>query len=150
MKIEHKTIKLKKLIKASAKEVYKALSNTKEKSKWSAPGTDKIKYLKSSFKNGGVEIFKCGPNGALDFSGRLHYEDIIKNERIVYTETVFYKKEKLSSALISIELIQHNIETTLIVMTIQVASYCGAKMLKGNEMGYKGSLSNLKQFLERK
>nr|BDT27457.1 SRPBCC domain-containing protein [Bacteriovorax sp. HI3] len=147
MNLEHKTIKLKKVIKAPIDAVYKALSSTKEKAKWSAPGTDKIKYLKSNFKNGGIETFKCGPAGSLDFSGTLHYEDIIKNKRIVYTETVFYQKNKLSSALVSIELSEKN-SSTLISMTIQVASYSGPQMLKGNEVGYKGSLNNLKQYLE--
>lgn len=147
MKIEHKTIKLKKVIKAPIQAVYKALSTTKEKAKWSAPGNDEIKYLKSNFKNGGIETFKCGPPGSLDFSGTLHYEDIIKNKRIVYTETVFYKKAKLSSALISTELSEKN-GTTIIEMTIQVVSYNGPQMLKGNEVGYKGSLKNLKQYLE--
>lgn len=147
MKVEHKTIKIKKIIKAPVEKVYKALSSTKEKSKWSAPGGDEIKFLKSNFKNGGIEIFKCGPKGSMDFAGTLHYEDIIKNERIVYTETVFYKKQKMASALITTELVS-NKDSTTVLMVIQVASYCGEQMLKGCESGYKGSLKNLKEYLE--
>lgn len=147
MKVEHRTIKLKKSIKASVTKVYKALSSTKEKEKWSAPKGDEIIFLKSSFKEGGVEIFKCGSIGSLDYQGKIHYEEIVKNERIVYTETVFYKKQKLASALITTELVNKN-SSTIVLMTIQVASYCGERMLKGCETGYKSSLENLSEFLK--
>ncbi len=147
MKVAHRTIKLKKIIPSSIERVYKSFSSTKEKAKWSAPEGDEIKFLKSNFKNGGIETFKCGSVGALDFSGTLHYEDIIKNERIVYTETIFHKKNKLASALVTIEFAKQN-SSTLITMTIQVASYCGDQMLKGCESGYKSSLKNLASFLK--
>lgn len=147
MNIAHKTIKIKKTIKAPVEKVFKALSSVREKTKWSAPGGDEIKFLKSEFKFGGIETFKCGPKGQLDFNGVLHYEDIIRNQRIVYTETVFYKKDKLASALVSTELFSHK-ESTQVVMTIHVASYCGEQMLKGYENGHKAALTNLKSHLE--
>jgi len=146
IKAEHKTIKLKKIIKAPPARVFKALANTKEKEKWSAPKGDEIYFLKSNFKVGGVEIFKCGSIGSLDFEGAVRYEDIIKNERIVYTETVFYKKDKLATALITTELAKKN-DSTVVTMTIQVTSYCGDKMLKGCETGYKSSLKNLSEYI---
>lgn len=147
MKVEHRTIRLKKIIKSPVTKVFKALSSTKQKEKWSAPEGDEIIFLKSSFKVGGVETFKCGSVGSLDYQGIIHYEDIIKNERIVYTETVFYKKQKLASSLITTELISKN-ATTVVLMTIQVASFCGERMLKGCETGHRSSLKNLSKFLK--
>ena len=78
--------------------------------------------------------------------GSIYYLDIIKNERIVYSETVYYKKDKLATALITTEMIKNN-SFTIVNMTIQVISYCGEKMLKGYESGYKSSLNNLSKYL---
>lgn len=146
--VQHRTIKLKKSIKASPQKVFKAFSNPKHKEKWSAPKGDEIRFLESNFKVGGIETFKCGSIGALDFNGIVHFEDILKNERIVYTETVFHKKNKLATALITIEF-EEDKGSTLIKMIIQVASYCGEQMLKGCETGYKSSLNNLKEYLSK-
>lgn len=147
MNVEHKTIRIEKMIKSPISKVYRALSDTKQKVKWSAPKGDEIKFFKSSFKIGGVETFECGSVGSRDFKGIIHYEEIIKNQRIVYTETVSLKKEKLSSALITTELLEKDGQTT-VRMVIQVASYCGERMLRGCETGYKHSLNNLKEYLE--
>lgn len=144
--VKHKTIKLKTVIKALPNKVFKALSNPQKKEIWSAPNGDKLLFLKSDFKVGGVETFKCGPEGALDLRGSIYYLDIIKNERIVYSETVYYKKDKLATALITTELIKNN-GFTIVNMTIQVISYCGDEMLKGYETGYKSSLNNLSKYL---
>jgi len=144
--VKHKTIKLKTVIKALPNKVFTALSNTQKKEIWSAPVGNKLFFLKSDFKVGGVETFKCGPEGALDLRGSIYYLDIIKNERIVYSETVYYKKDKLATALITTEMIKNN-SFTIVNMTIQVISYCGEKMLKGYESGYKSSLNNLSKYL---
>ena len=144
--VKHKTIKIKTVIKALPNKVFTALSNTQKKEIWSAPDGNKLFFLKSDFKVGGVETFKCGPEGALDLRGSIYYLDIIKNERIVYSETVYYKKDKLATALITTEMIKNN-SFTIVHMTIQVISYCGEKMLKGYESGYKSSLNNLSKYL---
>ena len=144
--VKHKTIKIKKVMKALPNKVFKALSNPQKKEIWSSPNGDEMLFLNSDFKVGGVETFKCGPEGALDFRGSIYYLDIIKNERIVYSETVYYKKDKLAIALITTELKKNN-SFTIVNMTIQVISYCGEKMLKGYESGYKSSLNSLSKYL---
>jgi uncharacterized protein YndB with AHSA1/START domain len=144
--VKHKTIKLKTVIKALPNKVFKALSNPQKKEIWSTPNENKLLFLKSDFKVGGVETFKCGPIGSMNFKGTVYYLDIIKNERIIYSETVYYKKDKLATALITTELIKNN-RFSIVNMTIQVVSYCGDEMLKGYETGYKSSLNNLSKYL---
>lgn len=144
---KHRTLRFKRLIAAPPERVFRALSRAKEKALWSAPKGDEIRFQKSDFKFGGVETFRCGPKGALNFQGTLHFEDIIKNKRIVFTETVFFEKQKLATALVTTEL-THIDQKTLVTMTIQVVSYCGDQMLKGYASGYKMSLKNLKDYLK--
>lgn len=143
--VEHRTIKIKKTMKAPLVKVFKALSSTKEKKIWSAPKGDEIRFSKENFKVGGVESFKCGSIGSLDYKGIVQYLDIVKNQRIVYLETVFYQGNKLASAIVTTEL-KENKNTTSITMTVQVASYCGERMLKGCETGYKSSMANLSEY----
>lgn len=145
-KIEHRTITIKKQVSAPPVRVFKALASTKEKKIWSVPKGDEIRFSKSNFKIGGVEKFKCGSIGNLNYSGVIYYCDIVKNQRIVYLETVFYEESKLASALISTELLEKG-RGTLVVMTIQVASYCGKRMLQGYETGHLSSLENLAEYL---
>ena len=144
---KHRTLNFKRLIAATPERVFRALSRVKEKAIWSAPKGDEIKFQKSDFKFGGVETFRCGPKGDLNFKGILHFEDIIKNKRIVFTETVFFKKQKLATALVTTDLIQID-KKTLVNMTIQVVSYCGDQMLTGYASGYKMSLKNLNEYLK--
>lgn len=146
--VSHRTIKISKKITSPLNKVFSSISNVSERTQWSAPKGDEIKYLRSNFKEGGKDIFKCGSIGSLDFRGYVHYEDIIKNKRIINTETVFYKKQKMASSLITTEFFKVDNHSTIIKMTIQVASYCGEQMLKGCETGYKSSLRNLKEYLE--
>lgn len=141
--VAHRTVHITKTIPASVPAVFRSLSRASEKAKWSAPKGDEIRFLKSNFRRGGTEVFQCGPKGQMHFRGTLHFDDIIKNERIVYTETVSFKNEALATALITIQLTQQA-QGTKIRMTIQVASYCGEKMLKGCESGYRTALSQLR------
>ncbi len=149
MQIQHKTIKLKTNLNASPARVFKAFSSVVEKSTWSAPPGDAIIFKKQNFKIDGVEFFKCGPIGNLEYLGKVNYIDIIKNHRIVYVETIKYKKSKLATAMVSLELLEENLKTQLI-MTVQVVSYVGEDLIKGCEIGYKKSISNLKKYLEKK
>ncbi len=144
----HKTIKIKKVINELSPRVFKAFASIKEKSNWSAPPGEKIIFNKQNFKVDGVETFKCGPIGKLDYLGKVNYIEIIKNQRIVYVETVNYGKKKLATALVTIEFLQENLKTQL-VMTVQVVYYVGEDLIKGCEIGYKKSISNLKKYLEK-
>jgi uncharacterized protein YndB with AHSA1/START domain len=145
--VQHKTVKLKFKFNFKVEKVYKAFSSIEARKKWSVPKGDAIKYLKSDFTVGGVDRFKCGSPQAMEFGGVVHYEDIVKNKRIVSTETITYKSKRISSALVTTEFIEAD-AFTLLILTAQVASYDGMDMSKGYKQGWKSVLSNLNEYLK--
>jgi uncharacterized protein YndB with AHSA1/START domain len=145
---QHKTIKIKKTINAPSPRVFKSFSSIKEKAIWSAPPGDAIVFKKQNFKVDGVELFKCGPIGKLEYVGKVNYIEIIKDQRIIYIETVMHRRNKLATAMVTIELHQENSKTQ-IEMTVQVVSYVGEDLIKGCKIGYKKSLTSLKKYLEK-
>jgi uncharacterized protein YndB with AHSA1/START domain len=131
----HKTVKVQKHLKFPVHKVFKAFSEVKARTQWSVPKGDAVIYLKSDFKIDGKDVFKCGPIGALDFTGRVHYENIVKNEKIISTETIIFQKKVLSSALITLDLVPTQTGTKLI-MTAQIASFTDSDMSKGYKQGW--------------
>lgn len=148
MKTLHHTLKFKKSINESTSRVFKAFASTKEKSLWSTPEGDAIVFEKQNFKVNGTELFKCGPRENLRFRGQVIYLDIVKNERIVYVETISHSKKKLASAIITIELFPDK-DKTNIFLKVQIVSFVGSGFIKGCNEGYKASLSSLKKYLEK-
>jgi uncharacterized protein YndB with AHSA1/START domain len=144
----HKTVKIQKLLKFPVHKVFKAFSEVKERAKWSVPKGDAVIYLKSNFKIDGKDVFKCGPIGSLHFTGKVHYEYIVKNEKIISTETIIYQKKILSSALTSLELIP-TLQGTKLIMTAQIASFTGSDMSRGYKQGWTSVLKNLDEFLKK-
>ncbi len=128
-------------------KVFKAFSQVKARAVWSVPKGDAVVYLKSDFKIDGKDLFKCGPVGALHFTGKVHYENIVKNKKIISTETILYRKKILSSALTTLELIP-TLTGTKLVMTAQIASFDGADMSQGYKQGWTSVLKNLVEFLK--
>lgn len=144
--ISHKTVSLKKTVRYSVKKVFKAFASTKARSEWSVPKGDAIQYIKDDFSVGGKDIFRCGSPESLEFHGVVQYEDIVKNQRIIYTETISHKKKKLSVALLTVNLIEVA-GGTEIVVTVQVCSLEGSDMSQGYKQGWIAVLKNLEVFL---
>ena len=146
--VTHKTIKIKKVLKFPLEKVYFAFANFKARSQWSVPKGDGIKYLKNDFSVGGQDIFRCGTPGKLEFKGVVDYQDIEKNKRIIYTETVFHLKKKLAVTLFTTEF--HKVKDgTQIDLIAQISSLDGVDMSKGYKQGWHSVIKNLAEYLSR-
>ena len=147
--VSHKTVSLKKTVDYSAQKVFKAFASVKARSEWSVPKGDAIEYIEDNFSVGGKDVFRCGSPDSMEFNGVVQYEDIIKNQRIIYTETIRHKKKKLSVALLTINL--GEVEGgTEITVTAQVCSLDVADMSLGYKQGWTAVLKNLGEFLSQK
>lgn len=147
--VSHKTVNLKKTLNYSIQKVFKSFASQKARSEWSVPKGDAIEYIEEDFSVGGKDIFRCGSPDSMEFTGVVQYEDIIKNQRIIYTETIRHKKKKLSIALLTLNLAKVD-DATEITLTAQVCSLDGADMSLGYKQGWTAVLKNLEDFLGQK
>lgn len=145
--LKHQTVRMKKMFRAPRNDVYHFFASVKKRMEWSAPKGDSIKYSRSEFRVGGVDVFRCGTPKILEYQGLVQYHDIEKNRRIVYTETMSHGKRRLSSALITTEFLE-NEAGTQVVLTAQVTSFDGADMAKAYRAGWSSVLKNLVQALK--
>jgi uncharacterized protein YndB with AHSA1/START domain len=145
--VTHKTVVVKKKLSFPPNKVFNAFANVTARTQWAVPKGDAIKYLKSNFKVGGQETFKCGDPSSMSFSGVVHYEDIVKNHRIVSTESISHNNKRLSSALTTL-LLDKDINGTQLVLTAQIVSYDGSDMAIGYKQGWKAVLKNLGEYLK--
>lgn len=72
----------------------------------------------------------------------MHYLDIRRSERIVFTEAVAQGDANVSAALICVELYPV-IEGTRQLVTMQIAAFDGSGMEKGYEHGWSLALDNI-------
>lgn len=143
----HKTIKIKKKIKAPLSKVYSAFSSPKARSKWAVPEGDAMEYSETDFRVGGTDRFRCGSPGVLEFKGLVTYQEIVKDLRIISTETLHRFEDALCVALLTTELFETT-NGTNIVITAQVSSLNGRDMSTGYKQGWTSVLRNLEGFLE--
>lgn len=145
--VEHRTVVIKKSLQASVEEVYAAFASVKARSVWAVPKTDQIKYSKSSFRVGGQDAFRCGTPGRLEYKGLVSYLEILKNKRIISTETMFHQGQRISIALLTTEF-QSFKGRAEVVITAQICSLDGADMSQGYKQGWTSVLGNLSEYLE--
>jgi uncharacterized protein YndB with AHSA1/START domain len=150
-KVQHATLVFERDVPARVSEVFEALASAKLRSEWGAPSdTAVIIYDEESFREGGVDRYRCGSRENPNIHGTTHYIEIIKDSRIVSSETIVMDGKRLCASLTTLEL-EPNGATTRLLSTTQVASFIGASMIKGHEDGNNGSLDNLVRcFSERR
>ena len=103
---------------------------------------------KVDFREGGVDIFRCGDRCNPQYRGVTTYYDIVANERIISSEVVETQGRKL---LISMSTVTFEPEGagTRVVDTVQLTSLAGESMLNGAKFGHNASLDNLVVAMQR-
>lgn len=146
--VAHKTVTLKKKLPFKVEKVFKAFASVEARRQWGVPTGDAIRYLKASFTVGGIDKFKCGSPRKMEYGGLVHYTDIVNNCRIISTETISHKSKRISSALVTVEFVEAN-DHTVLILTAQVASFDGIDMSQGYKRGWGAVLKNLNEYLKR-
>jgi uncharacterized protein YndB with AHSA1/START domain len=103
--ITHGSFTLERRYKATPARVYKALSDEATKRKWFTPpetwGKDEYTL---DFRVGGVETSVGGPIGGPVHKFRAIYQDIVPNERIIYSYDMHLDEVRISVSLASFEI----------------------------------------------
>lgn len=147
--VSHATFTIERRYKASRARVYKALSDPEAKAMWfSPPETWTRKEHAMDFRVGGVETSIGGPAGGPVHVFRATYQDIVPNERIVYSYDMMLDDVRISVSVATFEL-KADGEHTLLKLT-EMGAYLDGFDDGGRlrEEGTMGLLDQLGRYVE--
>jgi len=141
--IAHATIVMERTYKASPARVFAAWADVEVRKRWSAPADNiRIEYEEADFREGGRDVSRCIEPGNDDYVAAVTYIDIKRDQRIAFVEDIAHGAKRVSAALISVELAPAAAGARLL-LTMQIASFDGAKMEQGYQFGWNAALDNL-------
>jgi len=141
--VRHATFVFERASDAPIDRVFAALANPVERAQWGVPSEKAaLVYERADFREGGSDIFRCGPKHDPQYRGVTTYLDIVPNSRIVSTELVEANGRKLLATMSTTTLEPRGAGTNITV-TLHVTSLAGQDMIKGAENGTGASLDNL-------
>jgi len=139
---------------APVERVFTAFADPEKRRRWFAEGhSHEVTAYETEFRVGGVEHVRYVLNDTTPFPGTPlesvgQYHDIVPNERIVMAGTMSFGDRRISSALLTIELVPTDDGTNL-VCTHQAAFFEGADGPQMREMGWQKLFDKLGDELGR-
>ena len=141
--VTHETLTFERTLKVTPQRVFAAYADVAARARWGVPSdTAAIVYSAANFTVGGQDDYRCGGKDDLRFSGITRYEDIVRNQRIVYVESISTQGKLLAVSLITWELLPHANGTRLII-TDQLTALDGSDIGAGTRFGMNAALDNL-------
>ncbi|MEP6566005.1 MAG: SRPBCC family protein [Mesorhizobium sp.] len=139
--VVHSTFVIERSYPASPAKVYFALSNPTAKKLWFADPNNPMTYRhEMDFRVGGKEVNAGGPKDGPIHVYNAVYQDIVPNERIVYSYDMLFGEVRISVSLATIELRPEG-KGTRLVLTEQGAFLDGHDNSASREHG-TGELLN--------
>jgi len=133
--VVHSTFILERVYPAAPAKVYFALSDPAAKKRWFAdPDGPTTHRYEMDFRIGGQEVNAGGPKGGPIYTYTATYQDIVANERIVYSYDMLAGDTRISVSLATIELRPEGTGTRL-VLTEQGAFLDGHDTSSSREHG---------------
>jgi uncharacterized protein YndB with AHSA1/START domain len=146
--VKHATLVFERICAAPVERVFAAFADPEERAGWGAPSeTAAFIYDQVDFREGGIDIFRCGDKTNPQFRGVTTYYDIVPRQRIVSSEVVESQGRKLLITMATTRLEPAG-TATRVTVTVQLTSLAGEDMLKGAEFGHNASLDNLVKAME--
>jgi uncharacterized protein YndB with AHSA1/START domain len=96
--LHHATINLEHRYQAPVERVFAEFADPATRTKWSAPSGDTLVYDAADFREGGGDVFRCGPPNDLRFRGETTYHVIVPNRYVISTETLTEGGKRLAVA----------------------------------------------------
>lgn len=142
----HSTFSIERTYDASASRVFAAWADPQARAQWEAIGEGfETTSQESDFRVGGRDISHFRFDDAR-LSAYAHYEDIVANERIVYTYSMTHNETRISVSLTTVELMPAGKQTRL-VLTEQMTALDGGDKPEYRQQGISAQLDQLGDFL---
>jgi uncharacterized protein YndB with AHSA1/START domain len=147
--VTHATFVIERTYDASPARVFAAFADPKIKARWfKGPPEWGPEELEMDFRVGGREISRGGPKGGPIHSFEARYQDIVPNERIVFTYDMHLDDKRISVSLSTVELKPAE-KGTQLIFTEQGVFLDGYDDSAGREHGTGELLDNLGAELRR-
>jgi len=124
----HATFRIERIYRAAPERVFSAWSERRAKARWFQPAAV------FDFRVGGREFSQGGPQGGPVFTFDAQYQEIVPNERLVYTYSLDQGETRISVSIATIELIPTG-EGTKLVFTEQGTFFDGHDTPEQREQG---------------
>ena len=145
--VEHATFAVRRTYGASPARVFAAWADPAAKARWFGAPDESTTEFELDFRVGGREINRGSVEGQ-DYTYEAHYQDIVPDERIVYTYVMEMDATLISISVATVELRSEGAGTRL-VLTEQGAYLDGLDTPQQREQGTGGMLDALGAELER-
>lgn len=147
--VQHDTLVIERTYDASPARVFAAWSDPAARARWDVPG-DGWQLLEhhAEFRVGGRALSRFGPPGGPVYTSDGRYEDIVPNARIVMAGTMASGETRISTSVLTVELIAARAGTRLI-LTEQAAFLDGGDIPASRRSGWGQILSKLASELQR-
>jgi uncharacterized protein YndB with AHSA1/START domain len=136
---EHATFVIERSFPAPRRRVFEAWASAGAKSRWWGPPS--LEDLELDFRVGGLERFAAGVNGTR-YTYVARYQDIVADERIVYTYEMYLNDERMSVSVATIEFSADG-EGTRLTMTEQGVFLDGHDTVAQREHGTRELIERL-------
>ncbi|UQA57291.1 SRPBCC family protein [Polyangium aurulentum] len=100
--VTHATFVIERKYAASPARVFAAWSSLEAKNRW-ASCHENGRILELDFRVGGREVFRGGPPGGPVYTNETRYQDIVPNERIVFSYDLHRDDTRISVSLTTLE-----------------------------------------------
>lgn len=132
----HSTFRIERIYPATPERVFAAWSDRSAKARWYQPAEV------FDFRVGGREFSRGGPAGGAVFTFDAYYQEIVPDERLVYTYSLDQEKLRISVSIATVELFPTS-EGTKLVLTEQGTFFDGHDTPEQREQGTKELLGLL-------
>lgn len=104
--VTHATFVIERTYAAAPQRVFAALATREAKARWFAAGPEgwNSSNYEMDFRIGGREIYRGGPKGGQTHRFDAIYQDIVPNERIIYSYEMHLDDKRISVSLATFEL----------------------------------------------
>ena len=102
--VAHATFVIERTYDAAPARVFNAWADPVAKARWFGPGELTKGGHELDFRVGGREIYRGGPPGGAVYTFDACYQDIVPDERIVYTYDMHLDETRISVSLATVEL----------------------------------------------
>ncbi len=137
---EHASFVIERSFPAAPARVFAAWSTLEAKSQWfGPPSRDGYEF---DFRVGGAERFAAGPDESTRYEYVALFQDIVPDERIVYTYEMFLNEQRISVSVATVELTPAGEGTTL-TLTEQGVFLDGHDTVAAREHGTRELIERL-------